>query len=82
MKSYTYHTSHSYIDVKTGDKISLLTDWYPTVGSIYCIINNDPGAQFTMHPKDLVKAEKALKKLEEKNEIKDLVFGTPKTVEI
>ena len=73
-KTWKYHTSHSYVVVKTNETVSLLTQLYQTIG-VYGIINNDPALQFGCKPYDLVRVEKKLKKDLSNGEIRDLEFG-------
>jgi hypothetical protein len=78
LKTFTYHKSHSFVDVQTGEKITFATQLYQI--GVYGIINNNSSMQGNYEPKDIVKTEKNFVKLQEKGIIKDLVFGTPITV--
>lgn len=78
LKTFTYHKSHSFIVVETGQKITFATQLYQI--GVYGIMNNNSAIQGNYEPKDIVKAEKNFKKLQKQGIIKDLVFGTPITV--
>jgi hypothetical protein len=78
LKTFTYHKSHSFVDVETGQKITFATQLYQI--GVYGIMNNNSSMQGNYEPKDIVKAEKNFVKLQEQGIIKDLVFGTPITV--
>ena len=78
LKTFTYHKSHSFVDVGTGQKITFATQLYQI--GVYGIMNNNSSMQGNYEPKDIVKAEKNFVKLQEQGIIKDLVFGTPITV--
>ena len=78
LKTFTYHKSHSFVDVQTGQKITFATQLYQI--GVYGILNNNSSMQGNYEPKDIVKAEKNFIKLQEQNIIKDLVFGSPITV--
>jgi hypothetical protein len=85
LKTFTYHKSHSFVDVETGQKITFATQ-LDKIG-VYGIMNNNSlisgfseSLQGNYEPKDIVKVEKNFIKLQEQNIIKDLVFGTPITV--
>lgn len=78
LKTFTYHKSHSFVDVETGQKITFATQLY-LIG-VYGIMNNNSSMQGNYEPKDIVKAEKNFVKLQEQGIIKDLVFGTSITV--
>jgi flagellar basal body rod protein FlgC len=78
LKTFTYHKSHSFVDVKTGQKITFATQLYQV--GVYGIMNNNSSMQGNYEPKDIVKAEKNFVKLQEQGIIKDLVFGTSITV--
>lgn len=78
LKTFTYHKSHSFVYVESGQKQSFATQLYQI--GVYGIMNNNPSLQGNFEPKDIVKAEKNFKKLQEQGIIKDLVFGTPITV--
>jgi len=73
-----YHRTHSFVDAKTGEKISMLTQLYRT--GVYAIVNNDSSQQYVLLPKDLMQLEKNLKKAVESGEIMDLEFHSPITV--
>ena len=78
LKKFTYHKSLSFIDVENGQKQSFATQLYKI--GVYGIMNNNSSMQGNFQPKDLVKTETKLKKLQEAGVIKDLVFGSPITV--
>lgn len=78
IKKFTYHKSHSFVDVKTGETITFATQLYQV--GVYGIVNNNSAMQGSYEPKLIVKAEKNFKKLQEQGIIKDLTFGTPITV--
>ena len=78
LKTFTYHKSHSFVDVQTGQKITFATQLYQI--GVYGIMNNNSSMQGSYEPKDIVKAEKNFIKLQEQGIIKDLIFGTPITV--
>jgi hypothetical protein len=73
MKTFTYHTSHSFTIVDTNKTISFTTELYQL--GIYAILNNDPALQFSTTPNELVKVEKGLIAKEAKGLIKNLTFG-------
>jgi len=75
-KTYSYHTSHSFI--VEGKKQTFATQLYEI--GVYGIFNNDPAMQGSFTPNDIVKIEKSLNKAFEKKEITDLTFGMPITV--
>lgn len=77
-KKWTYHTSHSFVDVESGIKHTALTQLYQV--GVYMIADNDPALQFNLEPKNMVSIEKRLKELELENEIKNLSFGKQITV--
>ena len=78
LKTFTYHKSHSFVDVESGQKITFATQLYQI--GVYGIMNNNSSIQGNYEPKDIVKAEKNFVKLQKQGIIKDLVFGTPITV--
>jgi|JI9StandDraft_2_1071091.scaffolds.fasta_scaffold1468519_1 hypothetical protein len=78
LKTFTYHKSHSFVDVESGQKITFATELYQI--GVYGIMNNNSSMQGHYEPKNIVKAEKNFVKLQEQGIIKDLVFGTPITV--
>ena len=75
IKKFTYHKSHSFIDVETNETITFATQLYKV--GVYGILNNSSAMQGNYEPKAIAKAEKHLKKLQEQGVIKDLTFGTP-----
>lgn len=75
-KEFTYHTSYHYED--ENGKHSFLTQLYQV--GVYGIIDGRPELQGSYKPKDIVKIEKKLKKLEEEGKIKNLDFGRKITV--
>ena len=78
MKTFTYHKSHSFYDVKLKRPTTFTTQLYSL--GIYGIINNNPALQFNYKPNDIVKGEKQLKKLQANGGIRDLVFGAAITI--
>jgi hypothetical protein len=77
-KTFTYHKSLSFIDLESGQKHSFATQLYQI--GVYGILDNNSSMQGNYEPKDLVKTETKLKKLQKAGVIKDLVLGTPITV--
>ena len=65
--------SYTYNDIK----VTANTQLYGI--GIYCIIEPNT-VQLNLQPKDLVKTEKKLTKLQEEGKITDLKFGIPITV--
>lgn len=76
MGTWTYHMTHSY--KLNGIQMNFVSQLYQV--GVYCILNNDPSRQSCMIPKNIVEAEKLLRKAEEEGTITDLVFGTEITV--
>jgi hypothetical protein len=77
-KKWKYHTSHTCTDVKSGQKITFVTQLYKV--GVYGILNNDPAMQMNLTPNQMVLLEKKLNKDLKKGEIKDLKFGHEITV--
>jgi len=75
-KKYKIHKSISFIE--NGVKTTHVIQVYKV--GIYCIVNNDPGMQFSLHPSALVKIEKKLNKKVSEGTITDLQLGSEITV--
>ncbi len=72
-KKWTYHTSHSFYDVETKQKVSAQTQLYQT--GVYIIVNNNPAMQSGTTPIRMVRLEKELNKRFESGKITDLEYG-------
>lgn len=77
-KKWTYHTSHSYTDVETKQKISAQTQLYQI--GVYLIVNGNPAMQANTTPTRMVELEKKLNKKFESGKITDLEYGREITV--
>jgi len=79
-KTWTYHTSHSFMHLQDGITYHFTTQLY-FVG-VYGILTGNPGQydQGSYEPKDLVSLERKLIKMQKKGEITNLTFGREITV--
>jgi hypothetical protein len=71
-KKITYHKTHSFEHIESGQKINFVTQLYQV--GVYFIVNNDPQMQGNITPNRIKTMEKKLIKDQEAGKIKDLEF--------
>lgn len=82
INKWTYHKSHSFTDVETGDKIKTYTRLYEVCGVYMAIHVNEASMPYqrTGTPAQIVKHKTLLRKRAKEGTITDLVFGEEITV--
>lgn len=81
-KKYEWCNSYVFFSKELKKEVTLTTQLYPQIQSVYIIQDNNPAMQGGITIKDMAKLHKGLLKEEEKEEITNLVKGRLVQVEI
>lgn len=81
-KKYEWCNSYVFFSKELNKEVTIATQLYPQLQSVYIIQDNDPAMQGGINIKDMAKLHKRLLKEEEKEEITNLVKGRLVQVEI